>query len=178
MKLDIISICKIKDKKAVKDLYRASFPKEEQLPWFILRLAAIHRDIDISCFYNGETLCGFTFTIQTDKIMYIMFLAVKKEFQSMGYGSEILSIYKTNHAEKQIVLIVEPLNADADNYNDRVRRIRFYEKNGFSDTGYDIKEVGGLFRILSTSSSIDTEEYLKVYKKLSFGLWKPKITKI
>jgi hypothetical protein len=56
--------------------------------------------------------------------------------------------------------------------------MRFYEKNGFFDTGYNIAEVGGVFRVLSTVPELDVRAYRNVFRKLSFGLWNPEIMKI
>lgn len=176
--LNKLTINRIEDKASVKELYKASFPKEEQLPWWTLKALTKINGVDILGFYDKDTLCGFAFTIRNKKILYIMFLAVSKEFQSKGYGSQIINIFKNEDQEKQIVLIVEPLDEKANNYKDRVRRMLFYEKNGFFDTGYNIKEVGGIFRVLSTYPTLDTNEFLKIYKKISFGLWRPRITKI
>ena len=40
---------------------------------------------------------------------------------------------------------------------------------------YDIEEVGGAFRVLATTPTFDKEEYLRVFRKMSFGFRKPKI---
>ena len=85
---------------------------------------------------------------------------------------------KEQYPGKAIVLNIELLDPDAENYDDRVRRLRFYEKNGFHDTGYNIDEVGGTFRILSTAKEFDPDAYLAVFKWLSFGVWRPRITKV
>jgi hypothetical protein len=70
---------------------------------------------------------------------------------------------------------VELLDPSADNYEERVRRFRFYERKGFYDTKYDIEEVGGVFRVLATAPTFDNKEYLRIFRKMSFGFWKPMI---
>lgn len=77
-----------------------------------------------------------------------------------------------------MILNVEPLDDAAPNAAERINRMRFYEKNGFFDTGYNVAEVGGIFRVLSTEPKLNVSNYLKVFAKLSFGLWKPEITKV
>ena len=74
-----------------------------------------------------------------------------------------------------MLLNVERLDPLAENFDARVRRFRFYEKNGFYDTKYDIEEVGGVFRVLATAPTFDKGEYLRVFRKMSFGFWRPRI---
>jgi hypothetical protein len=89
-----------------------------------------------------------------------------------------LAYLKEKNPDRSVILNVEPLDDEAENAEERIRRIRFYEKNGFFDTGYDIEEIGGTFRVLATEKEINMDEYLRVFGKMSFGLWKPKWTKV
>ena len=75
------------------------------------------------------------------------------------------------------MLNVELLDPGAENYAERCSRVAFYKKNGFYDTQYDIDEVGGTFRVLATRQTLDVEGYLQVFRKMSFGLWRPYIRK-
>ena len=159
-----------------KKLYRNAFPKEEQLPWWVLRLMTIPKGIDLTSYYLGDDFCGFTHTTATDHIVFVMFFAVQEDLRGKGCGSAILEYLKKSNPGKAIILNVEPLDDDADNAEQRVRRMRFYEKNGFYDTGYYINEVGGTFRVLSTTPILDPQRYLQAFYKLSLGFWRPKIT--
>ena len=76
------------------------------------------------------------------------------------------------------MLNVELLDKSAANYTDRVRRMNFYKKNGFFDTKHNIDEVGGTFRVLSTSQNMDKEKYVRVFMSMTFGIWKPPVTKV
>ena len=159
----------------IKNIYFRSFPKYEQLPWWILRFLTVRKGIEINGYYDGEALCGFTYTIEAGKILFVLFFAVNEELRGKGYGSAILKYLKENNPDKSVLLNVELLDPNADNFDERVRRFRFYEKNGFYNTKYDIEEVGGVFRVLATTPTFDQEEYLCVFRKMSFGFWKPKI---
>lgn len=163
------------DRSEIKIIYHNSFPKYEQLPWWVMRFLTVRKGIDITGYYDGERLCGFTYTVTAGKILFVLFFAVDEKLRGKGYGSAILGYLKESNPEKSILLNVELLDPSADNYKERVRRFRFYEKNGFYDTGYDIEEVGGIFRVLATTPTFDSGEYLCVFRKMSFGFWKPKI---
>ena len=159
----------------VKNIYLNSFPKYEQLPWWLLRFLTVRKGIDITAYYDGELLCGFTYTVAAGNILFVLFFAVENALRGKGYGSAILGYLKENNPEKSVLLNVELLDPSSDNYEERVCRFRFYEKNGFYDTKYDIEEVGGVFRVLATTPTFDNEEYLRVFRKMSFGFWNPKI---
>lgn len=161
-----------------KKLYHTAFPKEERLPWWVLRLMTFQKSVELTAYYHGAEFWGFTHSTVTDQVLFVMFFAVSEELRGTGCGSAILSHLKEQHPEKAIILNIEHLDDHADNAEERVMRMRFYHKNGFFDTGYDIAEVGGVFRVLSTNPVLDVEAYLRVFKKLSCGFWKPKITRV
>jgi GNAT superfamily N-acetyltransferase len=161
-----------------KKLYLSAFPKEELLPWWVLRLMTLPKGAAITSYYTGDDFCGFTHTTITDEVVYVMFFAVQDELRGKGYGSAILEYLKQDNPGKPIILNVEPLDERADNAQQRISRMRFYEKNGFYDTGYEIDEVGGTFRILSTRKKLDVEAYLTMFQRMSFGLWRPEIREV
>lgn len=170
-------LAQVSEKKALRQLYHSSFPKYEQMPWWLLRLLSLGRDIGVDGYYAGWELCGFTFSAATEQVLFVLFLAVSEEHRGQGFGSAILGKLKADYPGRAIVLNVELPDPEADNYQQRLRRMRFYRKNGFFDTGYDIDEVGGTFRVLSTQAQLDVAAYLQVFGKLSFGFWKPYIRK-
>jgi GNAT superfamily N-acetyltransferase len=164
----------VPDRAAVKKLYRSAFPKEEQMPWWLLRLFSLREDMGITAYYDGETFCGLTVTVGVEEYLFVLFFAVAEECRGQGYGSGILSLLKQENSQRPIVLNVEPVDEQAENAAQRVQRMHFYERNGFFDTGYDIDEVGGTFRVLS-NGPLNVEHYQRVFARLSYGLWKPYI---
>lgn len=163
------------DRRMIRQLYKTAFPKEEQMPWPLVRALMCMRSARVDGYYDGDRFCGFTFSVATDKVLFILFFAVADGCRGQGYGSAILELLKKTHPGSAIVLNVELLDPCAENYAQRRSRMAFYRKNGFYDTGYDIDEVGGTFRVLATQPQLDVDGYLQVFRKLSFGLWKPYI---
>ncbi len=161
------------DKKALRQLYHTAFPKEEQMPWWLLQLISLRKDMGVDGYYDGDRLRGFTFSVATDKMLFLLFLAISEDCRDQGYGSAILQQLQARYPGRAIVLNVELLDPAAENYAQRVRRMAFYRKNGFYDTGYDIDEVGGTFRVLTNDADWSPEAYLQVFAKLSYGFWKP-----
>lgn len=167
-----------KDYKLYKALQQKAFPKEEQYPFWILRLMALRKGIDYLAHYDKNLFCGISYTSSTDNMMYILYLAVNDENRSKGYGTRILNKLKEIGAGREITLNVEPLDETADNYIQRVRRMEFYNRNGFHDTGYRLLDVTGEYAILSTAYEFSSKEYKKAISKIGMNLYKPKIIKV
>ena len=161
--------------KAAKDLYLSAFPKEERLPWWILWCNSLRPGIDLTAWTDNGEFCGFTYSVTVNGLHFLLFFAVEENRRGMGYGSAILSQLKETYGT--VVLNVEPLIPEAPNYPQRLSRFAFYEKNGFHDTEYDVWEVGGKFRILSTDPHLQVALYKQLFKKLTFGVWNVKVRK-
>lgn len=162
-------------RRQAKALYLEAFPKEERLPWWLLLLNSRRRGIDLTAFVEDGRMVGFTASATTDKLHFLLFFAVTAECRGCGYGSAILSQLRQQH--EAVVLNVELLDPKAENYPQRQRRFRFYQRNGFFDTGYHVWEVGGKFRVLATDSILDEAAYRKIFRKLSMGFWNVKLQK-
>lgn len=159
--------------KRVKALYQQSFPREERIPWWLLRLNSRRKGIDLTAYLDGDTLCGFTSSVTVERLHFLLFFAVEQSCRGCGYGSAILSAIKKAH--DTVVLNVEPLISAAPNYWQRQKRFAFYRKNGFVDTGYFVWEIGGKFQVLSTQAQLDVPAYKQVFRKLTCGLWDVKL---
>ena len=159
----------------VRQLYMTAFPKEERIPWPLVRLNTLRKDISLTAYLDGDTFCGFTYSVTCGGLYMPLFFAIDAPLRSKGYGSAVLSLLKETYGT--VVLNIEPLVEDAPNLPERHHRYGFYRHNGFIDTGYHVWEVGGMFRILSTKPDLDIEAYQKLFLKLTFGLWKVKVLK-
>ena len=176
---------KTKNLKNVKDLYLSAFPKHERVPYFLLKFTTMRKGVDFTEYYDNNVFCGFTFTVETDYTLYIFYLAIPENLRGKGYGSAILSHVKNSYPNKTITLNIEPVITNCDNYDERVKRLAFYNRNGFVDSGYTVYDIGGGFTVLYTKTNIENgiefsflpEEYIKVYKKMTWGFWKVKIEK-
>jgi hypothetical protein len=64
-------------RKQAKALYHTAFPKEERLPWWLLRLNARRSGIDLTAFLDGDTFCGFTASVTVENMHFLLFFAPK-----------------------------------------------------------------------------------------------------
>ena len=162
-------------RKQARALYHTACPKEERLPWWLLRLNARRSGIDLTAFLDGDTFCGFTASVTADRMHFLLFFAIPDDLRGRGYGSAILSRLRQTY--ETVTLNVELLDPKADNFEQRKRRFAFYRKNGFFDTGFHVWEVGGKFRVLGTDPQLDVAAYKNIFKKLSLRLWDVRLEK-
>lgn len=156
-------------------LYLEAFPKEERIPWWLLKLNSRRRDIDLTAWMEGDTFCGLTASVTENDLHFLLFFAVAQPLRGQGYGTKILTQLRNTY--ETVILNVELLDEAASNYTQRLSRFAFYGKNGFLDTGYHVWEIGGEFRVLSTRQELDEIAYKRIFKKLSFGVWNVKLEK-
>ena len=119
----------------VKTLYENSFPEEERTDFFGL-FSDIYEGFQLYALYNNKNLVSFIHFNETDNFIHINYLAVDKALQSKGYGSYVLNWLKQEFPAKAIVLDVEIPEKNANNNNERSRRISFYKKNNFLFSNY------------------------------------------
>lgn len=158
-----------------KKLYMQAFPKEERLPWWLLRLNAKRSGVDLTGYMEGDRFCGFTASVSVDGMHFLLFFAICQELRGQGYGSAVLTQLRQEYPA--VSLNIELLIPTAPNLEERQKRFAFYRKNGFFDTGYHVWEVGGKFRVLSTASCLDEAAYKQIFRKLSLGFWNVKLEK-
>lgn len=160
-------------RRKAKALYITAFPKDERVPWWLLRLHGCRPGIELTAWMDGEVFCGFTASVTVDGLHFVLFFAIEPGLRGKGYGSAILSAIKEEYGT--VALNVEPLIETAPDYAQRQKRFAFYKRNGVVDTGYHVWEVGGKFRVLSTEAELDVPRYQKVFLKLTWGLWKVRV---
>lgn len=110
-------------------------------------------------YYQYDEFCGISYLVSHEEMIFVLYLAVNNQVQSKGYGSAILETLKEKFQDKNITLNIERLDPEADNYEQRVKRLKFYQKNGFYDTDYTITDRGETFLTLTTSQSFSVEAF-------------------
>lgn len=156
-------------------LLKTAFPRNEQIPVWILQLLAFRKDVYFRAFYDEDQFCGVLYTAEDDKYIFVLYLAVHAKVQSKGYGSKIL-YWLRKHSSKNIVLNVEAKKPSAENANQRENRIRFYCRNGITDTGYLFQDAGETYSVLASDcNSFIPQEYERLLKRFSVGLYQKSI---
>ncbi|MEO0538684.1 MAG: GNAT family N-acetyltransferase [Cyanobacteria bacterium P01_A01_bin.123] len=150
----------------IKSLYENAFPKNERAPFWFLRHKAKQSNVSFNSLYDDESWIGLLYTIEYRDIILVFYFAIDAACRSGGYGTKVLTALRENHPDKRIVLNIEQIDERADNYAQRVKRKRFYGKNGYTSTGIIVEELGQPFEMLISGGSITPEETREVYRSL------------
>ena len=67
------------------------------------------------------------------------------------------------------------LDDNASNKEQRIKRVVFYERNGFKLLKNTVSNGEDTFSIMSTKEPLDIKAYQKALKQYSFGLYAPKV---
>ena len=163
----------------VTALYKEAFPFKERFSLLTLRLVARKKEVDFLAYFDAtskdDRLVGLSYTIAAGDYLYILYLAVNKELRGGSWGTRILDSLKQQFPHKQLVLEIEPLDKTADNYEQRLARLGFYERNGFKRVGYDFFEGKVRYTVLATGDTFDAKAFSRALRKLFHGLYRFKI---
>lgn len=159
MELKILPYARANRRK-VRRLYRAAFPKAERASWRLLR-----RDprAEISAYYDGETFVGFTVSLPTENFYYVFYLAIVEEARSKGYGGAILE--RICAERSPVVLDMEAVDPAAPNYAQRLKRKEFYLRHGFSPVGFTYSIFGVRYEVLCRGEGFDVSDYERFYQE-------------
>ena len=152
----------------INRLLKSAFPRKEQTSVFLLLMGALRKNTHFTAFYDGDKFAGLLYTIENDRYCFILYLAVNPEMRSGGIGGKILNYAYEQAKNKIIVLNVESLNSDADNHEQRERRIAFYARHGICETGYGFSMDGVSYSVLASNlSAFDPDEYAEMLGGIS-----------
>lgn len=124
----------------IKNLYIDEFPDYERYPFWLLVYKSKKKNSDFYAIYDDSEYIGLLYLTYYKDIVYVFYLAIDPPQQSKGYGSKILQYLRKIYKDKRLLLNIEKVDRTADNYEQRFKRKRFYEKNGFKNTNFEIEK--------------------------------------
>ena len=98
----------IKNFKEIKKLYKHAFPRSERVPFFLIKRFSKRRDISLTAFYDGETFCGFSYSVESDTLFLVLYLAVSEAVRGQGYGGKILTYLRIATPTKRWCFTLSP----------------------------------------------------------------------
>lgn len=153
----------IRDK--IQEIYEQSFPLEE-IPMRDLLRAARKPEVSFVAWTDaslpageagGDHVVALTFSLVFPDLFYLGLLAVDGRTRSAGYGSRILTHFGERYPDIPQLLEIEPVTREALNYQQRVRRLAFYERNGFTVTNMLTHEADQTYRVLARQGLVSPE---------------------
>ena len=150
----------------IKEIYERSFPPEEQIPLPELLTSTQLDEVSFLAWIDpslpaGEDRAGnvvaLTFSLVFPDLFYLGFLAVDGRTRSAGYGTRILTHFRERYGDVPQLLEIEPVVREAGNYQQRVRRLAFYERNGFTVTNMLTHEADQTYRVLARDGIVSPQ---------------------
>lgn len=126
----------------IKSLYESAFPENERCDFNYL-LNERYSDYEMFAITKENDFVGFIFIVFYKDIAYVNYFAIKEEFRSCGYGSIALGLLKEKFHDYNIMLSIEKPVSEI-----QKRRLRFYQKNDFVITGFELKSNNVEFHVL------------------------------
>ncbi|MEK4670230.1 GNAT family N-acetyltransferase [Niallia sp. FSL R7-0271] len=179
MHFKIEAIKTTKEFNKVKALISESFPRNEQIPFWFLLWKSKKNFVDLLGVYADNSLVGFIYLITHKDLTFVLYFAIDNKHRSKGFGSMAISKLREYCPNNRIMLNIEAVKENASNYEQRVKRKKFYINNGFKNASLMIEEnSNNLFEVLVNNSDVTVAEYTNLLKRftgrLLYLFFKPK----
>ncbi len=163
---------KLANYKEICDFMKRVFPKEELMPMWLINLLTLKKNYNFKVYYDNDLFVGILFTIESDDTLFVFYIAVNDKIHSKGYGSKLLQVLFDKYPNKSITLFIETMDdINAENYEQRVKRLAFYERNGFVHTGIKAGFKTPFVDILSTDKEYNTVKAKKLMKSIPMKIF-------
>ncbi len=164
------AVRRLTDFAQIRTLYRSRMKKDfapnELKPLSAMRRLWRKNAYDCYGLFDGEEILGYAFFVCVGKDRLLDYLAVAEGCRGKGRGSAFLNALAGFLADADCVVceVEDPDKAaDGDERTLRRRRLRFYLRGGYLDTGLTAAVFGADYRILEapTASSPHTAQTLR-----------------
>lgn len=134
---------------SVYDLYmKKDFPANELKPFSIIEKSLEKGQYFCCGIFNGDKFCGYacfvTLLIESKEYCLLDYFAVISDMRGQGIGSEFLRLLKDILKGTEMVMCEaeNPSGSEEDELIIRQRRVNFYLRNGFVETGVTASVYG------------------------------------
>lgn len=147
----------------MKRLYLEAFPLSERKPFGLMKKKAGKGEMELLSVMDGSQFVGLAITVLYQDLVLLDYFAVTKESRGKNYGSEALKMLLDRYKEQRMVFEIELADEGAGETDVKVRRKKFYLRNGLKETGIHIRLFGVPMEILTEGKPITYGEYHEIY---------------
>lgn len=145
-------------------LYRQAFPAYERKPFSLIRSTQKKGKSDVWYFEKDGQFAGLVFTINSDDLILIDYLAIVPDKRGEGNGSEIIAKVRGFYDGKGIFVEIESVFDTCDNLEERLRRKQFYLNNDMTPMKVMIILFGVEMELLGVDCQLTYDEYYAFYR--------------
>lgn len=154
------------DKKFILDLYIRSFPESERKPFSVIERKTSMGTMEILVITEGKKRIGLAITAAKGDLVLLDYFAIEKAYQGQGIGSEALQLLREMYEDRQLFLEIERPDEPAENQEERIRRKKFYIKNGMLATGIRIQLYGVAMELMASKPGLTFAQCEGLYREL------------
>ena len=144
-------------------LFCSAFPEEERPPFeWMMRW----KHDTFYAVYEENTFKGLVDLLLYGDLVYVFFLAISPEFQNQGIGSKVLAEILARYPKERVFLLADEAGEQYADNALRKRRLGFYGRNGFRDSGIKVVEFGVRYDMLIARGEVSKEEFRLVMQDL------------
>lgn len=163
------------EKERLFTIYEEAFPQQERIP--TNKFLPVVRSYGCTpwALLTKNELVGFTCVMHCAdyKIGYIWYFAIAADLRNHGYGSEALQSLQRQYSDCQLILDIEQLKSEANNYEQRISRMNFYERNGFARTFVGMNYLGMDFELMCNKAPLRLDDFKKALDLMTSSLFHP-----
>lgn len=144
-------------------LYCEAFPSYERKPFSMIRSMQRKGKSDVWYFEKDGKFAGLAFTINSNNVILIDYLAIAANRRSEGIGSEIITQLHEHYGDKGIFVEIESVFDECENKEERLRRKHFYLNNGMVPMKVMVVLFGVEMELLGINCCLTYDEYYAFY---------------
>ena len=152
-------------KSDIESLYDQAFPEDERPPFF--HTFNVFNKTDESFivgYYENDEFIGYIHYVIYLDIIYIAFFAISESKRNQGYGTMILQDIREMYPFHTLLLCFEEVDKKYADYDNRVKRMKFYEANGYINNGLKTQEGDVVYQSgFNGSMKVNYQEYQQIF---------------
>lgn len=152
------------DWESIKALYMRAFPENERIDTDLI-LSHSNGVFEILAAYEDGLFVGFVILLTAGDISHLLYFAVDEAHRGNGCGSKILQAVHSLKPGQRFIADVENPNVPCDNSEQRAKRIRFYNRNGYKMTEIKYSWLDVDYLILSYNGAVSKEEHAAFWER-------------
>lgn len=164
-----LTVLEQKNTDAFRALYEGAFPAVERIPFSMLQRRARQGRVENLALTKDGVFTGLVVMVPDARTALVLFFAVSPNARGKGVGSAALRLIRERYADKRVFLEIEDPACPSGNGPQRVRRKRFYQKNGWLETGARCKIYGTDMLLLAPGEGPALSEYRAALRR-AYGL--------
>lgn len=150
----------------MKRIYLEAFPGAERKPFRMMKRKAKKGEMELLAVMDGPEMVGLAITVLYRDLVLLDYFAMDRSLRGKNYGSRALELLKERYKDRRLLLEIELPDDRAANREERIRRKRFYLRNGMKETGIRAVVFRVPMEVLTAGKPLTYEEYYSIYKNV------------